>query len=161
MILGVSVIVVLAFYFFASEVWPTGDWGLISLIAAGLLLVYAFAVWSATAFLWVMPYLALWHAKNRGKLKYFALYLLSIVVYILDFAYYEITTESGSVLFIPRTIVPYDKLLVAAIQSNFLVYIPYAGATIDSLFTGVTVAYAIMITWKSLMEGSEVEGAAA
>jgi hypothetical protein len=147
---GFAVASVLIASFLALEMWRMKGWSLISLLAMEFLLLYGFAIWPPTAFLWVMPYLALWHTRNRGKLPYLALLFAAFAVSILIFNSAEITSNRQSFLFIPLTLLPLARQLLAGIESTSIL-IPIS-FLIRSLIVGIIVAYACMIFWKELLK---------
>jgi hypothetical protein len=149
---GLSLIAVLALYLLALETWPMGKWSLVSLISAGLLVTYGLAVWPATALLWILPYLTLWHVRNPGKKAYFTLFSISVAASLLLFNSREITSNGLSFLFVPREIIPSGIQLVSAIQSATTLLPMFQ--EIRSLIVGFTLAYATMIYLRGLVDTS-------
>jgi hypothetical protein len=151
-VFGFAVASVLIASFLALEMWRMSKWSLIGLIAMEFLLLFGFAVWPPTAFLWVMPYLALWHAHNRGKLSYWlVVFFAAVAVSILVFSGTDITANL-SFLFIPLGIVPFGKELVAGIQSS-IILMPSMWL-LRSIIVGFLLAYALLLFWKGLGERS-------
>jgi hypothetical protein len=149
---GLTLIAVLAIYFLAMETWPMGKWSLVSLISAGLLVTYGLAVWPATALLWILPYLTLWHIRNPGKRAYFIIFSIAVAASLLVFNGREITSNGLSLLFVARQIVPSGNQLVAALQYGTT--LAPAFQQMRSLIVGFTLAYAAMIYLRGLVDNS-------
>jgi hypothetical protein len=145
--LWTTVMVLIAFYMLAAEIWPRGNRALISLALSGVLLMYALTDLSPPAFLWAIPLVALWHSKN-GKLAYPLVFYVLLAVFLQTFYFSELTSTGLSFLFIPRNIIPMSHQLVAAAES--LVLRQYLSLQIRSALSGAAFAYAACVAWTSL-----------
>ena len=156
-VFGFAVASVLFAALLAWETWPLTKSNVIGLLAVEFLLVYSFAVWAPTAFLWVMPYLALWHAQKRGRSFYLLSFLAAISVSVLVFNSGEITSN-GSFLFIPRGIVPFGEQLASIIRAT-IVLSPIL-PLIRSLIVGFMIVYAVIIFHSALVSRTVAEKSA-
>lgn len=145
--LWTTVMIVIAFYMLAAEIWPRANRALISLALSGVLLMYALTDLFPPAFLWAIPLVALWHSKN-GKLAYPVVFYVLLAIFLQTFYFAELTSTGLSFLFIPRTIIPMGNQLVAAAES--LLLRQYLSLQIRSALSGVAFAYAACVAWTSL-----------
>jgi hypothetical protein len=145
--LWTTVMILIAFYMLAAEIWPRMNSALISLALSGVLLMYALTDLFPPAFLWAIPLVALWHSKN-GKLAYPVVFYALLAIFLQTFYYAELTSTGLSFLFIPRNIIPMGNQLVAAAESLFLRQ--YFSLEIRSALSGAAFAYATCVAWTSL-----------
>lgn len=145
--LWTTVMILIAFYMLAAEIWPRANRALISLALSGVLLMYALTDLFPPAFLWAIPLIALWHSKN-GKLAYPLVFYVLLAVFLQTFYFSELTSTGLSFLFIPRNIIPMGHQLVAAAESLFLRQ--YLSVQIRSALSGAAFAYAALVAWTSL-----------
>jgi len=139
--------VFMGFYVLAAQAWPREDRAVVSLALTGTLFLYGLTDLPPTAFLWVLPFMALWHASNSRK-GYAILLSAGFSLFLLAFHNAELTTNGLSFLFIPRTIIPDGLALVAAFQSLFLP-LYYFGSIILSVFIGSAFAYGLAVIWAT------------
>jgi hypothetical protein len=150
---GFAVLAVLGGGLLALETWSMGRWDLINLNSTELLFLLGFAVLPPTSFLWVFPYLALWHARNSRKTIYLVLLFIAIAASLLVFSFADITSNGLSFLFMPMQIVPYGRQLVALVRSAS--WLAPFFLLIRSIVAGFILAYGLVIFWKALVERSE------
>lgn len=142
-----TIMVLIAFYMLAAEVWSRENRAIIPLVLSGLLLLYGLTDLFPTAFLWAIPLVALWHSRN-GKLAFPLVFYILLAVFLQTFYYAQLTSTGLSFLFIPRNIIPMGKQLVAAAESLFLRQ--YLSLQIRSALSGAAFAYAASVAWTSL-----------
>ena len=147
--LSLAVLATLGVYFLALETWRMDAWDLVSLFSAGLLSLYSMATWNPTAFLWVMPYVALWHSRHPGKYPYLLIFFALLAFSLFTFYNSELSSGGLSFLFIPLKFVPYGLQLVMALQSGNILRQFFLDVQIRSVLAGFTLAYAFLIAWRT------------
>jgi hypothetical protein len=149
---GFAVIAVVAYYLIAQELFRKNDWTLIAMTLSGILLVYGFADWFPTAFLWAMPLLAIFNSKE-GEYNYSAVLYGILTIYLITFYSLQLASSGVHVLFIPVNLVPFGRILTSGIAfANVLRQLSGLDFQTRSVLAGVSIAYSISITWKILMK---------
>jgi len=149
---GFAVIAVVTYYLIAREVFRKDDWTLIAMTLSGILLVYGFADWFPTAFLWAMPLLAIFNSKE-GEYRYSAGLYGILTIYLIIFYSLQLASSGVHVLFIPVNLVPFGRILTSGIAfANVLRQLSGLDFQTRSVLAGVSIAYSMSITWKILMK---------
>jgi hypothetical protein len=149
-IFGLATMLVTFLFMAAASIWPKEEGDLIPLILSGFLLLYGLANWFPPAFIWAMPFIALWNTEHM-KSKYPIAFYLSLALFFAVFYSTELTSPGQTFLFIPMNIVPWGRALIIALQSASHIRAEMnLGLTVRSVFAGVTVAFAGSVTWKAL-----------
>jgi len=155
-IFGLATMLVTLFFMIASSIWSSEDSAIIPLVLSGTLLLYGLANWFPPAFLWAIPFLAIWNAENLRSKYPIALYF-ALAIFLAVFHSTELTLTSQSFLFLPLNLVPFGNLLVRGLESaNQLRTTMNLGLLIQSGLAGVSLAFAGSITWKSIRGAEHV-----
>ena len=149
-LVGFATTGVAAFYMIAAGIWPKREIEFLPLALTGILILYGSADMFPTAFLWVIPLLAVWNIQE-ARFRWTALLYLMMGVFIFTF-YSSALTPQSSFLFIPHQLLPLSgDILVSAskIPSLFL------ALQIRAALAGVALAYAALVAVTSLRRKGE------
>jgi hypothetical protein len=147
---GFAVMVVTLYYLIAQKTFRKDNWTLVTMTLAGVLLVYGFADWFPTAFLWAMPLIAVFNSCEDNY-RYSACFYGSLLLYIVTFYSLLLTSDGISVLFIPVDLIPFGKIVLAGLRSAIVLRRAGFDFQIRSILAGVSIAYSMFLTWRILM----------
>jgi hypothetical protein len=146
---GLAVMAVTLYYLIAQRAFRKDGWTLVTMTLAGILLIYGFADWSPTAFLWAMPLLAIFNSYEH-KYSYSICFYGSLLLYLVAFYSLQLTSDGTSFLFIPVNIIPFGRILVAGLRSTIALRQVGLDVQVRSILAGVSIAYSMFLTWRIL-----------
>jgi hypothetical protein len=147
---GLAVMAVTLYYLIAQRTFRKDGWTLVTMTLAGILLIYGFADWFPTAFLWAMPLIAVFNSHER-KYGYSVCFYGSLLLYLVTFYSLQLTSDGISVLFIPVNLIPFGRILLAGLRSTIALRQVGLDVQVRSILAGVSIAYSIFLTLRILM----------
>lgn len=144
--LGLAVFAVASFYLICAEVWPEQKSEVVNLILPGFMIVFGLAFWFPTAFLWALPFIAIWSSKNL-KSGFSWTFCFLLAVFIGTFYGQILVVPGRSFLFLPNSLIPFPSDMGTSIGAAVRVHL---GLLVNSVFSGFCLVFGGTVAWRSL-----------
>lgn len=148
---GFAVTGITLYYLIAAEMFTKDKWTLVMMTLSGMLLLYGLADWFPTAYLWIMPLIAILNSA-KGKYSYTLGFYTVLAVYLFAFYAMDLTTGGSSFFFVPINLVPFGHVLASAVSNASILRQQLGlGFGIRSALAGFSLVYAASVTWRILV----------